>query len=185
MGFHEPWIIGLAETSPILHAWILEAPLRVLALTLTILYGMLANCHSTSAAKSFLLGTQIGSLMYVLFTPAFRIGLTVLQIILIPELVGQSCLLVNDTLTATQLSNCSHINERAYGTFDHSIHGVGVLTGANTLDVAKIGIDEALLTVNASQVSDAYRRVHLELSIRDTIKADGIRPDGSFGTYIY
>ncbi|TFK41122.1 polysaccharide lyase family 8 protein [Crucibulum laeve] len=105
------------------------------------------------------------------------------NIILIPELVGQSCLLLNDTLTTVQHSNCTHITGRSYGTFDQNINGVGFLTGANTLDVAKIGIDQALLNVNASMLTDAYRRVHLELTIAEEVKADGIRPDGSFGQH--
>ncbi|KAF8078587.1 chondroitin AC/alginate lyase [Lyophyllum atratum] len=62
------------------------------------------------------------------------------QIILIPDLVGQSCVLLD-------------------------------------------GIDLALLTNNATLLTDAYRRIHLELSIRDSVKADGIRADGSFGQH--
>lgn len=36
---------------------------------------------------------------------------------------------------------------------------------------------------SAILLTDAYRRIHLELSIRDSVKADGIRPDGSFGQH--
>ncbi|KAF9015214.1 polysaccharide lyase family 8 protein [Cyathus striatus] len=105
------------------------------------------------------------------------------NIILIPELVGPTCLLLNDTLAPSEIANCTHITGRAYGTFDHNINGVGFLTGANTLDVAKIGIDQALLTVNVSMLTDAYRRVHLELQVQNSVEADGIRPDGSFGQH--
>lgn len=76
------------------------------------------------------------------------------------------------------------MTSRSYGTFDHNINGVGFLTGANTLDVAKIGIDQALLTYNVTLLTDAYRRVHLELQIKNGIKIDGIRADGSFGLSI-
>jgi hypothetical protein len=107
-----------------------------------------------------------------------------LQIILIPGLAGQTCLILNDTLTTTQLSHCTQMTGRSYGTFDHHINGVGYLTGANTLDVAKIGIDDSLLNLNVSMLTDAYGRVHSELSIKTQVKADGIRPDGSFGNYI-
>ncbi|KAJ6610029.1 polysaccharide lyase family 8 protein [Mycena sp. CBHHK59/15] len=100
-----------------------------------------------------------------------------------PELVSMSCLLLNDTLTPTELDSCTRITGRAYGTFDHNINGVGFLTGANTLDVAKIGIDQALLTVNVSMITDAYRRVHAELVINNVVSGDGIRPDGSFGQH--
>ncbi|GLB36185.1 putative polysaccharide lyase family 8, N terminal alpha-helical domain [Lyophyllum shimeji] len=105
------------------------------------------------------------------------------NIILIPDLVGRSCVLLEDTLTPTEGMSCSRITGRAYNTFDKNINGLGFLTGANTLDVAAIGIDLALLTVNATLLADAYRRIHLELSIRDGVKADGIRPDGSFGQH--
>ncbi|KAG0708897.1 polysaccharide lyase family 8 protein [Suillus ampliporus] len=105
------------------------------------------------------------------------------NIILIPELVSQSCLLLNDTLTPTQLGNCTHITLRAYGTFDHYINGIGYLTGSNTLDVAKIGIDQGLLVVNVSLITDAFRRVHEAVVIEQPIKSDGIRTDGSFSQH--
>ncbi|KAF7436853.1 hypothetical protein PC9H_003686 [Pleurotus ostreatus] len=100
--------------------------------------------------------------------------------ILIPELSSATCLLLNNTLTSTQLSNCTHITLRAYGTFTRN---PTFLAGANTLDVAKVGIDQALLTSNVSLMTDAYSRVHRELVIQNAIKADGIRADGSFGQH--
>ncbi len=77
--------------------------------------------------------------------------------------MSQSCLLLNDTLAATELSNCG-------------------LTGANALDVSKIGIDQALLTSNISLLTDGYGRVGAELQIKNGIQVDGIRADGSFGS---
>ncbi|CAL1695912.1 unnamed protein product [Somion occarium] len=105
------------------------------------------------------------------------------NIILIPNLVSQSCLLMNDTLTDTQLSNCTHITGRTYGTFGHSVNGLGIATGANLLDIAKIGIDQGLLNTNASIITDAYSRIHNEIVIENTTFADGIRADGSFGQH--
>ncbi|KLO20285.1 hypothetical protein SCHPADRAFT_842659, partial [Schizopora paradoxa] len=105
------------------------------------------------------------------------------NIIGIPELVGQSCLLLNDSLTPSELSNCTNVSGRAYGTISRSINGVGFLTGANTLDVASIGIDLALLTANVSLLQDAYDRVHREVVVQPAVRADGIRPDGSFGQH--
>lgn len=103
------------------------------------------------------------------------------KIILIPDLVGQTCLILNETLTPAQFLHCTNITGRSFGSFDHNINGVGFLTGANTLDVAAIGIDQALLTVNVSMLTDAYRRIHLEMAIENTVMADGIRADGAFG----
>ncbi|KAJ3511292.1 hypothetical protein NLJ89_g4183 [Agrocybe chaxingu] len=105
------------------------------------------------------------------------------NIILIPSLLGQSCLLLNETLAQEQLSSCSRMTLRSYGTFDRFVNGLGTLTGANTLDVARIGIDQALLTYNTSLLTDAYRRVHLEVQIKNGIKVDGVRADGSFGQH--
>lgn len=105
------------------------------------------------------------------------------NIIGVPELVSAICLLLNDTLSTSQLNNCTHMTGRSYATFGTNINGVGQLTGANTLDVAKIGLDLAILTVNSSLVIDAYRQVHNELQIHPAVKADGIRPDGSFGQH--
>lgn len=70
---------------------------------------------------------------------------------------------------------------RSYDLFLRPFNEVSFLTGANTLDVAKIGTDEALLTLNVTQITDAFRRVHEEVVIQQAVKADGIRPDGSFG----
>lgn len=105
------------------------------------------------------------------------------NIIGIPERVSATCVLMNDTLSQSQLNNCTHMTARSYGTFDRVINGLGVLSGANTLDVAKIGVDLAILTVNATLITDAYRRVHNELQIRNAAAADGIRADGSFGQH--
>ncbi|KAG1757532.1 polysaccharide lyase family 8 protein [Suillus lakei] len=105
-------------------------------------------------------------------------------LVLIPELVSQSCLLLNDTLSPTQLGNCSHITLRAYGTFDHYVNGIGYITGANTLDIAKIGIDQGLLVVNVSLITDAFKRVHETVVIGQPVGSDGIRTDGSFGQHL-
>lgn len=105
------------------------------------------------------------------------------NIILIPNLVAQTCLLVSENLTDTEQGNCTHITGRSYGTFDHSINGVGILTGANLLDVARIGIDGGLLNFNTSRLTDAYRRIHGEVVIENATRADGIRADGSFGQH--
>ncbi|KAF7339439.1 Polysaccharide lyase family 8 protein [Mycena sanguinolenta] len=100
-----------------------------------------------------------------------------------PELVSMTCLLLNDTLSATELGNCTKITGRAYNTFIVPANQVGVLTGANALDVAKIGIDLALLTTNVSLLTDAYSRVHSQMVLTTPDRADGIRPDGSFGQH--
>ncbi len=106
------------------------------------------------------------------------------QIIGIPESVGEACLLVGEeNLSPTQVSNCTNILDRAFGTFGRNVNGLGFLTGANTLDVAKIGIDSGLLTSNGTLIADGYQRIHNEVVVQNATKADGIRADGSFGQH--
>lgn len=128
------------------------------------------------------LGTQIGSPTYVLShvqTP-FDIHLIFFKVILIPRDVGQTCLLLNTgVLTEYQLGKCKEMTSRSYNLFGQPF---GFLEGANILDIARLGVDGALLISNMTLISDAYRRIHLEMTLKNEIKADGIRNDGSFGT---
>ncbi|KAL4243438.1 dermatan-sulfate isomerase family protein [Abortiporus biennis] len=105
------------------------------------------------------------------------------NIILVPNLVSQTCLVLNDTLTDDQHTHCTTITGRTYGTFGHSVHNLGIATGANLLDIAKIGIDQGLLNLNVSIITDAFRRIHNEVVIENATMADGIRADGSFGQH--
>jgi len=86
-------------------------------------------------------------------------------------------LLLNDTLLATELGNCTHFASRSYAT-------VGGLTGANTLDVSQLGIDQALLTVDPGLLADGYSNARSELRVVSGIKVDGILSDGAFGTVV-
>jgi hypothetical protein len=104
------------------------------------------------------------------------------QVILIPRLVGQACLLLNTTLTPTQLSNCTHMTSRTYETF-HRAEPPSWLVGANLLDIASIGIALGVLTDNSSVVTDAYARVHGEVQVKTGFQIDGILEDGSFGQH--
>lgn len=117
----------------------------------------------------------------VFFQAYFSSRLSVfLQVILIPEYVGQSCLLLNGSLSATQIVGCSRMTLRSYGTFGHDW---GYLTGANTVDVAKIGLDQGLRAQNATLIVEAFDKIRQEVLIKQITSADGIRPDGSFGQH--
>ncbi|KAK7463608.1 hypothetical protein VKT23_005549 [Stygiomarasmius scandens] len=105
------------------------------------------------------------------------------DVIGIPEEVGQSCLLMDPALAPRQRDACSHMTLRSYERSFIDVLSIGALTGANTLDVAAIGIDNALLNLNASLLTDAFARVHAEVAVRNATKADGVRPDGSFGQH--
>ncbi|KAJ6578036.1 polysaccharide lyase family 8 protein [Mycena capillaripes] len=105
------------------------------------------------------------------------------NIILIPTWVGQVCLNLGDSLTPSELAGCARITGRAYNTFQTGINGVSAITGANLLDIASIGIELGLLLGNSSMVADGYTAIHGDLVFQDAVKADGIRPDGSFGQH--
>lgn len=100
-------------------------------------------------------------------------------------MTSQTCLVLNDTLTQDEVDSCARFALRTYGTFDRSVNGLGIMSGANALDVAKIAIDHSLLTYNVSLLTNAYNRVHSEVQIKDGVGADGIRADGSFGQYTF
>ncbi|TCD71496.1 hypothetical protein EIP91_008877 [Steccherinum ochraceum] len=116
-------------------------------------------------------------------TPGFWSTNWFSNVILIPNLVSQSCLLINENLSPEQASSCANITLRTYGTFGHTVHGLGIATGANLLDISKIGIDQGLRGSNESIIADAYTRIHNEVVLEDAIQADSIRPDGSFGQH--
>ncbi|KAJ3511297.1 hypothetical protein NLJ89_g4185 [Agrocybe chaxingu] len=116
-------------------------------------------------------------------TPGFWNTNWASNVLLIPRWVGQVCLLLGNSLTTSESAACQRITGRAYGTFQTGINGVSAITGANALDIASIGIDLGLSAANATLLQDAYSRVHQELAIKDGVKVDGIRADGSFGQH--
>jgi hypothetical protein len=90
---------------------------------------------------------------------------------------------LGSNLTATELAGCQLITGRAFDTFQTGINSVSSITGANLLGIASVGIDLGLLISNVSIVADGYSRVHDEVAIKNNVKADGIRADGSFGQH--
>ncbi|KAL0579368.1 hypothetical protein V5O48_002644 [Marasmius crinis-equi] len=102
------------------------------------------------------------------------------NVIRVPELVGQTCLFMNDTLSPAQFKHCSLMMTRAYGTFQGNF---SFLAGSNILDIAAVGIDNGILTQNESLITDAYQRVHREVVIQGGVEVDGVKADGSFGQH--
>ena len=105
------------------------------------------------------------------------------QVIGVPTFVGEVCLLLGDSLADTELGNCTKMTSRSFATFVTGINGVSAITGANALDIASIGIDEGLLTQNATLIAAGFDRVHADAVVQNATKADGIRADGSFGQH--
>lgn len=103
------------------------------------------------------------------------------QTIAIPRLVGESCLLIGtDKLTKSQAAGCTHILKRSAATMKNGVPGIGAMTGANMLDIAKISVDLGLFTKDNKVISDAYTAAHHEVVVQDAVKVDGIKADGSF-----
>ncbi|KAG6875621.1 hypothetical protein C0993_008275 [Termitomyces sp. T159_Od127] len=96
------------------------------------------------------------------------------NVILIPKFATSASLLLGNTLTSSQVEVVKRMATRSYG------YDVDGMTGANALDVARIGMDLALLTGNTDLLADAYTRSHKELIIMNETRADGIRSDGAF-----
>ncbi|KAH8102634.1 polysaccharide lyase family 8 protein [Cristinia sonorae] len=105
------------------------------------------------------------------------------NVVLVPKLMASSCLLLNGSLTSEELAHCSSSTTRAYGTFSTGIVDGFPVTGANTLDIATIGIDNGLFTSNSSLVSDAFTRIHNEVVLQRSPTTDGIQEDGSFAQH--
>lgn len=88
------------------------------------------------------------------------------NVVVVPERVGKTCLLLRDELTSTEYGNCTFITARAYTPFFRNPQP-GYVSGANIIDMAAIGISAGLLennrTGNASRVMDAFKRVHNEV----------------------
>ncbi|GJJ11953.1 hypothetical protein Clacol_006191 [Clathrus columnatus] len=110
----------------------------------------------------------------------------------IPKAVGQSCILLSPSLTPTQLSNCTNITGRSYAVF-HRADKPDYLGGSNTLDLAYVGISEALVsaagnvngdtTGNSTLIEEAYGYVHAEVVVQVGIMKDGIQQDGGFSQH--
>ncbi|KAI8384038.1 chondroitin AC/alginate lyase [Blakeslea trispora] len=102
------------------------------------------------------------------------------QMILMPRLVSNVCLLLKSNLSATQLSNCTQVSQRVYDRIDSYVIGIGLMTGANMLDAATAVLNLGLLTDNSTTVSQALSRYYPQTEIIPETGADGIKQDGSY-----
>ncbi|CEL56342.1 polysaccharide lyase family 8 [Rhizoctonia solani AG-1 IB] len=109
------------------------------------------------------------------------------NVILVPRTAGSACLLLRDELTPTELGNCTHITARAYTVFYRDPQP-SYSAGANTMEIASIGITAGLLennrTGNTTRLFDAFERIHNGLVIENEDRVDGVKPDGSFHQHI-
>ncbi|KAL0080319.1 polysaccharide lyase family 8 protein [Phycomyces blakesleeanus] len=101
------------------------------------------------------------------------------QMILMPRIISNACLLLKPNLTGTQLGNCTSVTKRSFDKVDDFIFSIGYMTGSNMLDVSSIGMAEALLTNNLTLMTRALDYFYKQLSITPS-NQDGIKQDGSF-----
>ena len=112
------WTTGLATTSRIHPAWITVAKRSVFV-------GLLD------------FGTRIGTCSSVFFflleTICFdsRCDCRFGNVIGAPTLIAEACLILNDTLTLSELGNCTKIATRSYNTFLTGINGITPNTGVD------------------------------------------------------
>ncbi|KAG8975127.1 hypothetical protein FRC05_006295 [Tulasnella sp. 425] len=112
------------------------------------------------------------------------------NVILIPRQAIQTSVLLNKIITPEQRASAVHMVERGATTFGRWVYGLGYITGANTLDISSnlvnAGIVQALAgnATGYDLINAAFERVHNEVVVQEAVKADGIRPDGSFGQHI-
>ncbi|KAG9041290.1 hypothetical protein FS837_012462 [Tulasnella sp. UAMH 9824] len=111
------------------------------------------------------------------------------NVILIPRLATEACLLLDKSLSDYQRESCVNIGLKGYGRF-HADPVPGYMSGANILDVASNTVNVGILQAfggNTTQgqelISEAYERAHNELRVQEGLKADGIRADGSFNQH--
>ncbi|KAI8380649.1 polysaccharide lyase family 8 protein [Choanephora cucurbitarum] len=102
------------------------------------------------------------------------------QMILLPRLVSNTCLLLKPNLSATQLSNCTQVIQRVYDRIDSYVIGIGPMTGANMLDAATAVLNLGILTDNQTTVSQALDRYYSQTQVIPETGADGIKQDGSY-----
>ncbi|CCO35095.1 hypothetical protein BN14_09209 [Rhizoctonia solani AG-1 IB] len=88
---------------------------------------------------------------------------------------------------ANDFRNCTHITARAYTVFYRDPQP-SYSAGANTMEIASIGITAGLLennrTGNTTRLFDAFERIHNGLVIENEDRVDGVKPDGSFHQHI-
>ncbi|KIY71594.1 polysaccharide lyase family 8 protein [Cylindrobasidium torrendii FP15055 ss-10] len=104
------------------------------------------------------------------------------NIIGVPSIVSRTCLLLGSSLPQSARDHCILMTGRSYNTFTYNPRP-GYLSGANILDVVRIAVDQGLLTDDMFLLGGAYQKAHDEMVIKTTVKADGIRNDGSFGQH--
>ncbi|KAI8972037.1 chondroitin AC/alginate lyase [Mycotypha africana] len=102
------------------------------------------------------------------------------QMILMPKLISNTCVLLKAKLTETQRGNCTLILQRVYSRIDTVLDGIGPMTGANMLDSATSVLNFGLVTDNETLVKDALNHFYNQTLITPGVGVDGVKIDGSY-----
>ncbi|KAK4511950.1 uncharacterized protein ATC70_003949 [Mucor velutinosus] len=102
------------------------------------------------------------------------------QMILMPKLISNTCVLLKSNLTTTQRGNCTLVSQRVYNRIDTDVLGIGPMTGANMLDAATSVLNLGLLTDNETLARDALNHFYNQTTITPGTGVDGVKVDGSY-----
>ncbi|KAL0139786.1 chondroitin AC/alginate lyase [Mucor lusitanicus] len=102
------------------------------------------------------------------------------QMILMPKLISNTCILLKSNLTTTQQGNCTLVSQRVYNRIDTDVLGIGPMTGANMLDAATSVLNLGLLTDNETLARDALNHFYNQTTITPGTGVDGVKIDGSY-----
>ncbi|KAI8996894.1 chondroitin AC/alginate lyase [Pilobolus umbonatus] len=102
------------------------------------------------------------------------------QMILLPRLITNTCLLLKSNLTPFQIEGCTRIGERVLNRIDTWIYSIGFMTGANMLDAATTILNLGLITDNETIVQTALDHFYNQTLVTKTVGEDGIKVDGSY-----
>ncbi|KAI8971789.1 galactose mutarotase-like domain-containing protein [Mycotypha africana] len=102
------------------------------------------------------------------------------QAIAVPTYAGDTCLLLKDKLTSEQKAICATMQSRAFQAIPTGLRPVKVITGANLLDMASVGITLGLFESNKTTVQRALEFFYGGVKVNSVVAADGIQADGSF-----
>ncbi|KAG9018581.1 hypothetical protein FRB90_011303 [Tulasnella sp. 427] len=111
------------------------------------------------------------------------------NVILTPRYSIQTALLLGNAIKDSQRRATVAIAERGASVFTRNVNGYVTVSGANTLDVASNLVDAGIVLALAANstgfnyIQQGFTRAHNEIAIQTALKADGIRPDGSFGQH--
>ncbi|OBZ87324.1 Chondroitinase-AC [Choanephora cucurbitarum] len=95
------------------------------------------------------------------------------QLIGVPKVLSDICIVLRSNLTENQRLGCEKIQMRSFNTVDD-------FTGANLLDATYVGITLGIFNQDANLTKSGLEKFYGGVVISPTVAGDGIQSDGSF-----